>query len=127
MTRLTLLIDITEEELAYVVECGHADCGAVGPKSDAEHTADAQSSLAKTREFFSELPESTKLHGLYKAGTDIVMAHTGNSPKAGIRAAILIGLWNKLVIESKNNTAKVGPAPFTDDAKKAARGANPRP
>ena len=94
-TILSIAMEMEPDLLAYIKEAGAMDWGIVEAKSDEDHLKDFANSLRLTREHFQQAGPQP-LSGLYKQGSDTVMAHTGTSPKAAVRARILAGLWNAL-------------------------------
>lgn len=75
---------------------GRAKWGAVPARPDAEHVANFAKTLRITREHFStEGPQ--ELHGVYVAGSDVVICHTGTSPNSGVHARAIVGAWNWLL------------------------------
>lgn len=75
---------------------GRAEWGAVPARPDAEHVANFAKTLRITREHFStEGPQ--ELHGVYVAGSDVVICHTGTSPNSGVHARAIVGAWNWLL------------------------------
>ncbi|MCA1379521.1 hypothetical protein I6F34_01630 [Bradyrhizobium sp. BRP05] len=64
--------------------------GATAAQTDEEHLADYKSTLAKTREYYPELPEKTEIHAVMGEG-NVVFAFTGNAPNSGERARALVG------------------------------------
>lgn len=86
---------IPDEVAEHVLAVGKIDWGATAQQSDAEHIADFQHTLTKTREQF-KTPDDTVLHGLYLEGTETVLCHAGTSPNSPTNAKILASLWNSL-------------------------------
>lgn len=95
-TPITLSFSIPQDIAERVVAAGRVDWGRSEPKPDAEHVADFTRTLAETRSHFG-MSGDRELHGLYLAGTDVVLCHTGTSPNGAIHARTLAGLWNALV------------------------------
>lgn len=105
MKTINISLTLSDDDMKYFQECGEAEWGVVSAKPDADHIADFASTLKLTREWFSEIPENAGLHGLYMKGTSVVMAHTGISPKAPLRAALLASLWTEAVrVIAESNT-----------------------
>lgn len=86
---------IPSDIAAAVLALGKVEWGATAPQTDAEHVAGFENSLRLTREHFgTEGPQ--RLDGVYVAGSDIVLCHTGTSPNSPIHARSLTGAWNWL-------------------------------
>lgn len=66
--------------------------------------ADTANSVRLTAEHFGQT-EDQKMSGLYMAGTDTVICHTGTSPNSPETARILTGLWNHAVQQAKDARA----------------------
>ncbi|MCW2077872.1 UNVERIFIED_ORG: hypothetical protein M2193_000047 [Bradyrhizobium japonicum] len=86
-----------EQMLAYVAEARRLlaqvqdPIWAVTPKqTDAEHLADYQVTMARTRVAFPEMEETTEMNMVIGEG-GIVYAFTGHSPTAADRAKALVG------------------------------------
>lgn len=58
------------------------------PHTDAEHLENTRHTLARTREYFNS-PEKTEMWFVSVAGSDLVLAFTGNSPSAKARAGYI--------------------------------------
>lgn len=88
---------------------GPVEWGRSFEQTDEQHVADFVDTLRITREHFGTVGE-TEIHGVYLAGTNTVLAHTGSSPNSPQHARILVGAWNHLVEQAKVTTDTSGAA-----------------
>ena len=72
---------------------GKAEWGATKAQTAADHGASMKKSVEITAEYF-EQDGPQQLNGLYIAGTETVICHTGTSPNSPEIAAKLAELWN---------------------------------
>jgi len=72
---------------------GKAEWGATKAQTAKEHGASMKKSVEITAEYF-EQDGPQQLNGLYIAGTETVICHTGTSPNSPEIAAKLTELWN---------------------------------
>lgn len=79
-----------------VLSMGRVEWGATAELDDAGHLEHLASSLRLTREHFNYADVPIAMHGLYLAGTETVLCHTGTSPNSGANAQALMGAWNLL-------------------------------
>jgi hypothetical protein len=84
--------DVADSLLAI----GRIEWGATEAQSDAKHVSDFKRTLKITRKHFGTEGD-VALHGVYIAGENTVVAHTGTSPNSPQHARILVGAWNHLV------------------------------
>ena len=94
MRSFTLTIELPDDLVDAVTAAGPLEFGAVAAAPDEVHLAHFARTLARTREDAYE--GDRPMFGLYKTGTDVVLAHTGTTDTAEQRARILDGLWNAL-------------------------------
>ena len=79
---------------------GKVEWGATAEKSAEKHAEDTRNSVELTADRFGQTdPQS--MHGLYLAGTETILCHTGTSPNSPTHARILTALWNRFVEESQ--------------------------
>ena len=103
MKTVTISFTLSDDDISCLQECGEAEWGVVLEKPDVDHVIDFISTLKMTRNTFPDMPTMTRTNGLYKKGSDVVLAHTGTSPNSPIRASLLSILWNetlRAVVES---------------------------
>jgi hypothetical protein len=86
---------IPAELVERLLAVGPVEWGATDEKTDAEHRADHDTTLFKTRDHF-DLPILTQMHQVSPVGKDTILAITGNSPNGGNHARLLVGAWNHL-------------------------------
>jgi hypothetical protein len=80
-----------------MIAVGKIEWGAIKAKTDEQHIADFANTLAITRKDH-DLPEDPReLHGVFIAGTETVVCHTGTSPNSPAHAQIIAGLWNSVI------------------------------
>lgn len=95
---------------------GLVEWGRSFEQPDEKHVSDFVDTLRITREHFGTEGE-TAIHGVYLAGTNTVLAHTGSSPNSPQHARILVGAWNHLVEQagaaSTANGAMIPDVPTT--------------
>ena len=96
MTKLTFTMELPDDLMERLVSAGPIEWGTIVGKTDDEHVADFIDTLRLTREHFGN-EGNTDLNGLYLAGTETVVAHTGTSPNSASHARIIAGLWNALL------------------------------
>lgn len=80
--------DDIQKLLDAYAQLPEVEWGSTHENTDAVHQEEFGETLRITREHFN-LPETTKIHGLYVKGTDTVFCHTGNSPNGADHARIL--------------------------------------
>ena len=97
---------IPEDIAKHMVKMGRVEWGAVKAKTDAEHIADFGDTLHITRKNFSTPEGPQELHGVFLAGSETVMCHTGTSPNSPTNAQIMAGLWNS-VLEQLTMTIEI--------------------
>ena len=85
--------DIVERVLAI----GRVEWGTSHYQTDEQHVDDFRDTLRITREHFKREERVTAIHGLFLAGSNTILANTGNSPNSPQHARILTGVWNQLV------------------------------
>lgn len=88
---------IPKELAERMLAVGKVEWGAVKPKTDVEHVADFCNTLHITRQDFGAPEGPQSLHGVYVAGTETVVCHTGTSPNSPMHAQIMAGLWNSVI------------------------------
>lgn len=82
--------------IATLLAIGPVEWGRSFEQPDEKHVSDFVDTLRITREHFGTQGE-TAIHGVYLAGTNTVLAHTGSSPNSPQHARILVGAWNRMV------------------------------
>lgn len=97
-------VSLPEDVIEHLLKIGPADWGATEAMSAEKHGADTANSVRLTAEHFGQT-EDQKMSGLYMAGTDTVICHTGTSPNSPETARILTGLWNHAVQQAKDARA----------------------
>jgi hypothetical protein len=85
---------------AAALAIGKVEWGATAALDAEQHAAHVKKSVEMTAEFF-EQDGPQPMHGLYMAGDDIVICHTGTSPNSPTHARILMALWNRFVEEAE--------------------------
>lgn len=110
-TKHTTAIVLPDDIRERVLSVGRVVWGTSLYQPDEEHIQDVRDTLRITREHFNISEENTAIHYLFLEGTNIVLAHVGNSPNSPQHARILAGAWNQLV-----DIASVEPASFSLDA-----------
>lgn len=91
---------LPQDVVDAVLSIGPVEWGATDAQSDEKHIADFANTLRLTREHFAT-EGNAALHGIYIAGSNTVVAHTGTSPNSPQHARILAGAWNCLVDAAK--------------------------
>lgn len=92
---------IIPAEIAEVVlKIGEAEWGATAALDAEGHAAHVRESVEITAKHFDQT-EPQPMNGLYLAGTDIVICHTGTSPNSAQIARALTGAWNRLYHECR--------------------------
>ena len=105
---------IPHEIRELVLELGPVEWGTT-PEHDAEgHGNHVRESVEMTMQHFN-IEGPTMMHGLYLAGTETVVCHSGMSPNSSTIARILTVLWNKFHEE----LASPPPTSPSDDRKAA--------
>ena len=89
--------ELPDDIVDRILSVGRVEWGTTHSQVDEKHVDDLRDTLRLTREYFDIKAEETTMHGLYLAGTNIVLAHTGTSPNSPQHARILAGAWNQLV------------------------------
>lgn len=89
--------DLPADIIESLLAIGPVEWGQTHKQNDGKHIDDLEDTLRLTREHFGIEDKETAIHGLYLAGTGIVLAHTGMSPNSPQHARILSGAWNNLV------------------------------
>lgn len=102
--------DIVESLLAI----GPVEWGQTHTQTDGKHIDDLEDTLRLTREHFGIEDKETAIHGIYLAGSGVVVAHTGMSPNSPQHARILAGAWNQLVDLARSQSPTLV-ATSTDD------------
>jgi len=95
---------IPQEIVDVAVRVGFGEWGSTAAKSAEDHAADTASSVKLTAEHFQQ-EGNQAMHGVYIAGTETVICHTGTSPNSPQIARALTGVWNKLVELSMQRSA----------------------
>lgn len=96
----------------HVLSLGRVEWGQT-PAHDAEgHGAHVVNSVRLTAEHFEQTGDQ-HMHGLWLAGTETVLCHTGTSPNAPKTTQALVGVWNWLVDQAlattpARNTSQIG-------------------
>jgi hypothetical protein len=85
---------------AAALEIGKVEWGATAAIDAEGHAEHVKNSVEKTAKFF-EQKEPQAMHGIYMAGNDVVICHTGTSPNSPTHARILTALWNRFVDEAE--------------------------
>jgi len=94
-----IIKEIHMDEVAHTVRSiGRVEAGITDRKSDSEHVEDERLTLAATRDHFG-FEGDRHMHGVYREGSDVMLAKTGTGPNASAHADILAHLWNHLVKE----------------------------
>lgn len=91
---------LPQDVVESVLSIGPVEWGATDSQRDEQHIADFANTLRLTREHFDTEGDAA-LHGIYIAGSNTVVAHTGISPNSPQHARILAGAWNYLVDVAK--------------------------
>ncbi len=68
--------------------------GTIGGNTDANQVDWLAEDLRRTRERFDLGDEARDFHGVYLAGTEVVVCYTGNSPNSAAHARLITGLIN---------------------------------
>jgi hypothetical protein len=105
MKTINISLTLSDGDIRCLQDCGESEWGVVLEKPDIDHVIDFINTLKTTRRMFPETPEETQMHGMYKKGSDVVLAHTGISPNSPIRASLLSIIWNetlRAVVESNS-------------------------
>lgn len=88
---------IPDELKKRMIAVGKVEWGAIKAKPDEEHVTDFADTLAITRKDHN-LPDGPReLHGVFIAGSETVVCHTGSSPNSPTHAQIMAGLWNSVI------------------------------
>ena len=99
--REALDVKIPRDVAEQVMEMGRVEWGATAEQTANQHIEGFSNSLRLTREHFNLEDVPVQLHGVYLAGTETILCHTGTSPNSGPNARILVGLWNRLYDEAR--------------------------
>lgn len=91
---------LPQDVVDSILSIGPVEWGSTDAKSDEKHVEEFANTLRLTREHFSTDGDAS-LHGIYIAGSNTVVAHTGTSPNSPQHARILAGAWNCLVDAAK--------------------------
>lgn len=91
--------NIPEDIRNHILSLGKVEWGSISKRSDEQHILDFANTLKLTREYFDN-KEITTMEGVYLKDTEVVVCHTGTSPKAFLTARILTALWNKFYDEN---------------------------
>ncbi len=86
---------IPQDVVAFVLKMGRVEWGATAPHDADGHAAHVRSSVIETAKNFEQTGPQP-MNGLYVAGTETVVCHTGTSPNSPETARILTGCWNAL-------------------------------
>lgn len=89
--------DLPADIIERLLAIGPVEWGQTHTKTDGKHIDDLEDTLRLTREYFGIEDKETAMHGIYLAGSGVVLAHTGMSPNSPQHARILAGAWNQLV------------------------------
>jgi uncharacterized protein YfaS (alpha-2-macroglobulin family) len=92
----TAVISIPTDLAKLVINIGVAEWGSTHAETADGHADHVRESVRKTAEHFGQT-EPQQMHGLYIAGTETVICHTGTSPNSPQIARALTGAWNNLV------------------------------
>ena len=92
--------DVMLEMAKAAVSIGKAEWGSTAEKSAKAHGKDTRNMVDITAENFGQ-SEPQAMHGLYVAGTETVICHTGTSPNSPTHARIITALWNHFVAQSE--------------------------
>ncbi len=107
--------DLPADIIESLLAIGPVEWGQTHKQNDGKHLDDLEDTLRLTRQHFGIEDKETAIHGLYIAGTGIVLAHTGMSPNSPQHARILAGAWNQFVGIAKGrsalSTSQSDPAP----------------
>lgn len=106
-------LELPRDVIEHLLKIGPADWGATEAMSAEKHGADTANSVRLTAAHFGQT-EDQRMSGLYMAGTDIVICHTGTSPNSAKTARILTGLWNHAVQQAKDARAALNAEPGHD-------------
>jgi hypothetical protein len=101
---------IPADVLEVLRTAGPVEWGSTEKQTDEKHVSDLEDTLRLTREYFDGMPAETAMHGVYLAGTGVVLAHTGTSPNSPQHARIIAGLWNTLVVIAEAQRTSGGPS-----------------
>lgn len=105
--------ELPRDVIEHLLKIGPADWGATEAKSAEGHGADTVDSVRITAENFGQSGDQ-RMSGLYVAGTNTVICHTGTSPNSAETARILTGLWNHAVQQAKDASAAINAEPGHD-------------
>lgn len=94
------VLALPRDVIEHLLKIGPADWGATEAKSAEAHGADTVDSVLATAENFGQSGDQ-RMSGLYVAGTNTVICHTGTSPNSAETARILTGLWNFALEQAK--------------------------
>ena len=94
--REAAVISIPTDLAKLVINIGVAEWGSTHAETADGHADHVRESVRKTAEHFGQT-EPQQMHGLYIAGTETVICHTGTSPNSPQIARALTGAWNNLV------------------------------
>jgi hypothetical protein len=75
---------------------GPVEWGSTPALNSLGHANHTKTSVEITAENFGQ-EGFQKMHGLYVAGTETVLCHTGTSPNSPTHARIMTALWNHFV------------------------------
>ena len=89
--------ELPDDVVSSLLNVGRVEWGTTLVQDDEKHVDDLRDTLRLTREHFDMDGGDTSIHGLYLAGSNVVLAHTGMSPNSPQHARILAGAWNQLV------------------------------
>lgn len=96
---------LPEDIIQSLLAIGPVEWGQTHRQNDGKHIDDLEDTLRLTRQHFGIEDKETAIHGLYLAGTGVVLAQTGMSPNSPQHARILAGAWNQLVDLAKAQAA----------------------
>lgn len=94
--RLREAPQIPQDIVEQVLSMGRVEWGATEEKTSQHHVADFENTLRLTREHFNYEDRPVAMQGVYLAGTETVLCHTGTSPNSGQNARVIVGIWNQL-------------------------------
>jgi len=110
-------VKLPPEIAEHVLSLGKVEWGQT-PAHDAEgHGEHVARSVRLTAQTFGQT-EDQHMHGLWLAGTETVLCHTGTSPNAPKTTQALVGAWNWLVDQA---SASPEPVPATNQAGEVER------
>ena len=92
--------DVLEQMFQAALTIGPVEWGATAEKPAEDHAKDMIRCVDNTAASFNQEGDQS-MHGVYIAGSEIVICHTGTSPNSPTHARILTALWNRFIEEAE--------------------------